>query len=75
MVVSFCRFFLLAGWVVPRRVLMTCAWGVLPVGTIVLVIVSGFQAFGVDAQHHKAGIFTKIFVFLAFVSVFSSKVS
>jgi len=35
--------------------------------TIVLVIVTGFQAFGVDAHHHKAGVVTKVLVFLAFV--------
>jgi hypothetical protein len=37
------------------------------VGTIVLVVLSLFEAFGVNAHTHKAGIWTKIFVFLAFV--------
>ena len=36
-------------------------------GTIVLVVLSGFEAFGVDSHTHGAGIWTKIFVFLAFV--------
>jgi len=36
-------------------------------GTIVLVVLSLFEAFGVNAHTHKAGIWTKIFVFLAFV--------
>ncbi|KAF8813682.1 hypothetical protein BYT27DRAFT_7180436 [Phlegmacium glaucopus] len=33
--------------------------------TTVIVIVSAFDAFGVDALHHGAGIWTKVFVFLA----------
>jgi len=33
--------------------------------TTVLVILSLFQAFGVDAHTHPAGVWTKIFVFLA----------
>ena len=36
-------------------------------GTIVLIVLSLFEAFGVDARSHSAGIWTKIFVFLAFV--------
>lgn len=36
-------------------------------GTIVLVVLSAFEAFGVNAHTHKAGIWTKAFVFLAFV--------
>jgi hypothetical protein len=36
-------------------------------GTIVLVVLSLFEAFGVNAHTHHAGIWTKIFVFLAFV--------
>jgi hypothetical protein len=36
-------------------------------GTIVLVVLSLFEAFGVNSHTHKAGIWTKIFVFLAFV--------
>lgn len=36
-------------------------------GTIVLVVLSAFAAFGVDAHKHRAGIWTKVFVFLAFV--------
>ena len=32
-----------------------------------LVVLSGFEAFGVDSHSHRAGIWTKIFVFLAFV--------
>lgn len=36
-------------------------------GTIVLVVLSLFEAFGVNAHTHKAGIWTKLFVFLAFV--------
>lgn len=35
--------------------------------TVVLIVIAAFQAFGVNADHHKAGIWTKIFVFLAFV--------
>ena len=35
--------------------------------TIVLVVLSAFEAFGVNAHTHKAGVWTKIFVFLAFV--------
>ncbi|KAL7422965.1 hypothetical protein Q5752_002263 [Cryptotrichosporon argae] len=35
--------------------------------TIVLVVLTAFEAFGVNAHHHKAGIWTKVFVFLAFV--------
>ncbi|KZT18719.1 hypothetical protein NEOLEDRAFT_1125100 [Neolentinus lepideus HHB14362 ss-1] len=33
--------------------------------TTVLVVLTAFQAFGVDALAHKAGVWTKIFVFLA----------
>ncbi|KAI0081998.1 hypothetical protein K474DRAFT_1655914 [Panus rudis PR-1116 ss-1] len=33
--------------------------------TIVLVILTAFEAFGVDSQSHRAGIWTKVFVFLA----------
>jgi hypothetical protein len=33
--------------------------------TTFLIFVTGFEAFGVNAQHHSAGIFTKVFVFLA----------
>jgi len=33
--------------------------------TTVLVVVSAFDAFGVNALHHYAGIWTKVFVFLA----------
>jgi phosphotransferase system glucose/maltose/N-acetylglucosamine-specific IIC component len=51
-----------------REMLITLFSFATPLGTIVLVIVSGFQAFGVDAHHHKAGVFTKVLVFLAFVS-------
>ena len=36
-------------------------------GTIVLVVLSVFEAFGVNAHTHDAGIWTKICVFLAFV--------
>jgi hypothetical protein len=36
-------------------------------GTIVLVVLSAFAAFGVDAHKHHAGVWTKVFVFLAFV--------
>lgn len=36
-------------------------------GTVVLTVLALFQAFGVDADTHKAGIWTKIFVFLAFL--------
>lgn len=36
-------------------------------GTIVLVVLTLFEAFGVNAHTHKAGIWTKIAVFLAFV--------
>jgi hypothetical protein len=36
-------------------------------GTIVLVVLSLFEAFGVNSHTHKAGIWTKVFVFLAFV--------
>ncbi|KAF8893868.1 hypothetical protein BD779DRAFT_1435362 [Infundibulicybe gibba] len=32
--------------------------------TTVLVILTAFEAFGVNAFHHKAGIWTKVFVFL-----------
>ncbi len=39
----------------------------LKLGTIVLVVLSLFEAFGVNAHTHQAGIWTKIFVFLAFV--------
>jgi hypothetical protein len=34
--------------------------------TTVLIILTGFQAFGVNAHHHHAGVWTKVFVFLAF---------
>ncbi|WVQ86121.1 hypothetical protein IAT38_008289 [Cryptococcus sp. DSM 104549] len=34
---------------------------------IVLVVLSLFEAFGVNAHTHKAGIWTKLFVFLAFI--------
>jgi hypothetical protein len=34
--------------------------------TTVLVILTAFQAFGVNAHDHHAGIWTKVFVFLAF---------
>lgn len=40
--------------------------------TIVLIIISAFQAFGVNANTHHAGVFTKIFVFLAFVFLSST---
>jgi len=33
--------------------------------TLVLVFVTGFEAFGVNALHHHAGIFTKVAVFLS----------
>jgi hypothetical protein len=33
--------------------------------TTVLIVISIFQAFGVDAVHEKAGAWTKVFVFLA----------
>ena len=33
--------------------------------SVVLLFVAGFAAFGVDANTHPAGIFTKIFVFIA----------
>jgi hypothetical protein len=33
--------------------------------TTVLVLLTAFEAFGVNALHHKAGVFTKVFVFLA----------
>jgi len=35
--------------------------------TIVLIVLSVFEAFGVNSHNHKAGIWTKVFVFLAFV--------
>jgi hypothetical protein len=35
--------------------------------TVVLTVLALFQAFGVDADTHKAGIWTKIFVFLSFL--------
>lgn len=37
------------------------------IGTIVLVVISLFEAFGVDSHTHTAGIWTKASVFLAFV--------
>ncbi|EJD43222.1 hypothetical protein AURDEDRAFT_89079 [Auricularia subglabra TFB-10046 SS5] len=45
-------------------------WVHLPFGlyhgwTTVLIMLSAFEAFGVNAITHKAGVFTKIFVFLA----------
>jgi hypothetical protein len=33
--------------------------------SVILLFLAGFSAFGVDATHHKAGIPTKIFVFIA----------
>ncbi|KAF9039536.1 hypothetical protein BDZ89DRAFT_1156964 [Hymenopellis radicata] len=33
--------------------------------TTVLVVLTAFEAFGVDAVSHKAGVWTKVFVFLA----------
>jgi hypothetical protein len=33
--------------------------------TTVLVVVTAFEAFGVNALTHPAGVFTKVFVFLA----------
>ncbi|KZV71136.1 hypothetical protein PENSPDRAFT_578340 [Peniophora sp. CONT] len=33
--------------------------------TTVLVVLTGFEAFGVNAWEHKAGVWTKVFVFLA----------
>ncbi|GJE95844.1 hypothetical protein PsYK624_120340 [Phanerochaete sordida] len=35
--------------------------------TTVLVVLSTFTAFGVDLHHHHAGVWTKVFVFLAFL--------
>jgi len=35
--------------------------------TTVLIFVTGFEAFGVNALHRHAGIFTKVFVFLSFL--------
>jgi len=35
--------------------------------TTVLVLLTAFEAFGVDALHHKAGIWTKVFVFLSLI--------
>jgi hypothetical protein len=35
--------------------------------TTVLVVVTTFEAFGVDSQTHSAGIWTKVFVFLALI--------
>jgi len=34
--------------------------------TTVLLVITGFQAFGVDCRHHHAGIWTKVFTFLSF---------
>lgn len=33
--------------------------------TTLLVVLTGFEAFGVNALHHPAGVWTKVFVFLA----------
>jgi hypothetical protein len=33
--------------------------------TLVLVVLTAFEAFGVDAEKHHAGVWTKVFVFLA----------
>jgi hypothetical protein len=33
--------------------------------TTVLVVLTGFEAFGVNALHHAPGVWTKVFVFLA----------
>jgi hypothetical protein len=33
--------------------------------TTVIVVISAFQAFGVDSRTHPAGLWTKVFVFLA----------
>lgn len=40
--------------------------------TTVLVLLTTFEAFGVDARTHKAGVFTKVFVFLALLSLEST---
>lgn len=40
--------------------------------TLVLLFVTGFEAFGVNAHHHHAGVFTKVFVFLSLLFLESS---
>jgi len=40
--------------------------------TTVLVLLTAFEAFGVDALTHKAGVFTKVFVFLGLLSLEST---
>ena len=41
---------------------------------LVLVVLSGFDAFGVDKAHHPAGVWTKVFVFLALMFLETSAV-
>jgi len=43
--------------------------------TTVLIIITGFEAFGVNALHHKAGIATKVLVFLALFFLESTSVA
>lgn len=43
--------------------------------TTVLVVLSAFNAFGVNALSHHAGIWTKVFVFLAFFFLESTAVT
>jgi hypothetical protein len=43
--------------------------------TTVLVVVTGFEAFGVDAYEHRAGIATKVLVFLALFFLESTSVA
>jgi hypothetical protein len=37
---------------------------VIPGWTTLLVVLTGFEAFGVNAYHHAPGVWTKVFVFL-----------
>ena len=41
---------------------------------LVLVVLSGFDAFGVEKMHHHAGVWTKVFVFLALMFLETSAV-
>lgn len=43
--------------------------------TTVLIIVTAFEAFGVNALTHRAGIATKVFAFLAFFFLESTSVA
>jgi len=50
---------------IPEEVFVHLPFSLYHGWTTVIVVISAFQAFGVDARTHPAGLWTKVFVFLA----------